>query len=506
MRLAPREEVVITPGVSLGQILMMTLTLTLAGVTALGGYFMLRVQAKGTADRLGEHTVAVKESVGRPARLPAFQTPEGRLMSARRATDEAILAAYRDAGSEKGAARALGMAKSSVQERLVRLRERVQRNDTDLAFASERGLLGTEPVLPGYALKRSMAVYGKQGEVVRQYVTQAKAPGAKGETPAGHVVTGVSQLRDASGRVTQEWVKTREGRDPLDVVAAIQAAFEGYQTRHEPILAPAAASADLLTLLPLADWHIGAHSWGREMGTDWDLRIAEETIGRAVGNVVERSLASDVGVVLGGRDMMHADNQDNRTARSGNQLDVDGRYPKVFEVASRLTVRTVDAMLRPHRRVVVRIMKGNHDEHCAVVIAHFLYAWYRNEPRVTVDLNPSLFWYHRFGRVMLAATHGHETKLQDLPGVMAARRAEDWGLTRFRYARGFHIHHKRLLGFEAGAVVAESHQAPVAQDAWHDGAGFLSGRTLQTITYHRSFGEVSRAREAILDAQPEGTA
>ncbi len=61
-------------------------------------------------------------------------------------------------------------------------------------------------------------------------------------------------------------MKTREGVDPLRVVEAIKAAFEGYQTRHEPIPAPAAASADLLTLLPLADWHIGAHSWGRETG------------------------------------------------------------------------------------------------------------------------------------------------------------------------------------------------------------------------------------------------
>lgn len=428
-------------------------------------------------------------------------------MAKQRVSDTDILAAVNAAGgSMRGAARSLGMADSSIRERLAKLRKAVQGTDTELTFASEKGLLGTEPVLPGYALKRSTAVYGKKGELVREYVTQAKAPGPRAEIPAGHVVKGVSILKDGQGRVTQEWVKTREGVDPLRVVEAIKAAFEGYQTRHEPIPAPAAASADLLTLLPLADWHIGAHSWGRETGTDWDLKIAEEVISRAVENVIERSPASGLGVVLGGGDLMHADNSENRTAKSGNVLDVDGRYDKVFEVASRMTVRTVDAMLRRHDRVLVRILKGNHDPHCSVAIAHHLKAWYRNEPRVTVDIDPGLFWYHRFGRVMLAATHGHETKLQDLPGVMAARRAEDWGLTRFRYAHGFHIHHRRLFGFEAGAVVAESHQAPVAQDAWHHGAGFLSGRSLQTITYHRSFGEVSRAREAILDAQPEGTA
>ncbi|GJD45835.1 hypothetical protein AFCDBAGC_3712 [Methylobacterium cerastii] len=427
-------------------------------------------------------------------------------MTAARATDDQILSAVRDAGSVRAAAKALGMARSSVWERVKRLSGTVQSNDTERAFSAYRGELGTKSVLPGFELKRTTAVLDRHGDVAREYVTQFKAPGRLAEIPAGRLLKGVSILKDSSGRVTQEWVKTREGRDPQDVIEAIKAAFEGYEGRHEPIPAPAAAGADLLTLLPLADWHIGAHSLGRETGTDWDLKIAEEVIGRAVENVVERSPASGLGVVLGGGDLMHADNQDNRTARSGNQLDVDGRYPKVFDVASRLTVRTVDAMLRRHDRVVVRILKGNHDEHCAVAIAHFLYALYRNEPRVAVDLDPSLFWYARFGRVMLAATHGYETKLQDLPGVMAARRAEDWGLTRFRYAHGFHIHHKRLLGFEAGAVVAESHQVPVAQDAWHYGAGLLSGRSIQTITYHRAYGEVSRAREAILDAQPEGNA
>ncbi|GBU19672.1 MULTISPECIES: hypothetical protein [unclassified Methylobacterium] len=53
----------ITPDVSLGQILMIGVTLALAGVGALGGYFMLRSQSKATADRLSEHTVSVKESV-----------------------------------------------------------------------------------------------------------------------------------------------------------------------------------------------------------------------------------------------------------------------------------------------------------------------------------------------------------------------------------------------------------------------------------------------------------
>lgn len=312
-------------------------------------------------------------------------------------TTEAVVSAYLAAGSFAGAAKSLGMPEATVRFRIskvsgpVREKSSEARFATVQAWAAERGLLGFKPVLPGFTVKRTTTQYDADGEVSGRFVTQAKAPGAKGAVPAGHVVKGISQLLDAEGRVTQQWVKTREGRDPIAVSEAIKAAFVGYRTRHKVIPAPAAASADLMMLLPLADWYIGAHSWGRETGIDWDLRIAEEVIGRAVENVVERPPASGLGVVLGGGDLMHADNQNNRTAKSGNQLDVDGRYDKVFEVAARMTVRTVDAMLRRHERVLVHILKRNHDHHCSVAIAHHLKAWYWNEPRVEVHIDPGLF-------------------------------------------------------------------------------------------------------------------
>jgi hypothetical protein len=39
---------------------------------------------------------------------------------------------------------------------------------------------------------------------------------------------------------------------------------------------------ELLTLIPLADWHVGMFAWHRESSENWDLKIAERTIGEAV--------------------------------------------------------------------------------------------------------------------------------------------------------------------------------------------------------------------------------
>lgn len=382
-------------------------------------------------------------------------------------------------------AKALGIARETLQ--------------SSLRQAAERGLMGTAPVLPGFRISQTTST--PSGD----YVQQKPERGDVFEVPAGHAIKGVSALVDTDGRIVQQWLKTREELSAIDVVETLKAAFAGYEQSAAPAPAPSHADTDLLTLIPANDWHINLLTWERETGTNWDLHIAERVIGASIEDAISRTAPAATAIVLGGGDLLHSDNNENRTARSGNVLDVDGRHQKGLEVAGRLMVRTVDAALRNNDRVIVRILQGNHDEHTSVAIGYFLLAWYRNEPRVTVDVDASLFFWHRFGAVMIGATHGHTVKLKDMASIMAHRRAEDWGATRFRYVHGFHIHHSSKFQTEGHGVIMESHQAPIPQDAWHFGAGFLSGRSVQTITYHRTFGEVSRTRVAILDAANDNT-
>lgn len=396
-------------------------------------------------------------------------------------TPEQIADAYLANGkNQSAAAAAVGCSRETVQ-RLLKV-------------AAEQGLLGTAPVLPGFRISQTTST--PKGD----FVQQKPEHGGEFVLPAGHAIKGVSALVDPDGREIIKWIKTREQLSAVDIAETLKNAFADWTPAALPVPAPAFQYPDLLTLIPCNDWHVGMFAWRRETGSDWDLRIAEDTIGSGIEDAISRTPPSATAIVLGGGDLTHADNNKNQTARSANQLDVDGRHQKVVETAGRLMVRTIDAALRRHGEVIVRNLKGNHDEETATSIAWFLHAWYRNEPRVTVDLDQSLFFYHRFGKVMLAATHGHEAKLTDMPMIMAHRRAEDWGATKFRYAHGFHIHHKSKYATEGEGVIMESHQAPIPQDAWHYGSGFLSGRSLMTITYHRDFGEVGRVRVAILDA------
>ncbi|MBA8838200.1 hypothetical protein [Ochrobactrum sp. RH2CCR150] len=389
--------------------------------------------------------------------------------------------AYREHGTLVKAAAALGIKKSAFHESIKR--------------AAEIGLLGPAPTLPGYAIKSLTETPNGT------YMRQMKEAGDKWRVPEGHAVRGVSALIDAEGRIIQQWQKTAVEREPEDYIKRLKAAMADYEPATTTSM-PFVSDADLLTLTPLADWHIGLRAWAGDTGTNWDLAIAERVIGQGIEDAVARSPASAHAIVLGGGDLLHSDSNENKTARSGNALDVDGRYDKCIDVAGRLVVKTIDANLRRHRHVTVRILKGNHDEHSSVAVAYFLKGHYRNEPRVTVDTDASLFFWHRFGKVMIGATHGHEAKIANMPSIMAHRRAEDWGATLFRYVHGFHLHHSAKYATEGGGCISEVHQTPTPQDAWHWGSGYLSGRSIQSITYHRDYGEISRVRVAMVDGGP----
>lgn len=397
------------------------------------------------------------------------------------ATIERTVAERPKHDSNVAAAEALGISEKTVRRHL--------------ALAAERGMLSLDPVMPGFAIK-SVASKTAGGH----WVKQTKAAGEEYETPPNMVIGKRSVLTDSAGRVMLTWNKEdKAASNALDTIETLKHAFDDV-VPAKPKPSPTAAAADLLTLVPCNDWHLNLLAWEREVGENWDLRIAEEKIGGSIEDAIDRSPKSAVGVVLGGGDLVHADNNENRTAKSGNVLDADGRHQKALETACRLKVRTIDAALRRNDDVIVRILPGNHDEYTSVAVAYFLLAYYRNEPRVTVDVDASLFWWYVWGRVMLGATHGHTVKAGDMAQIMAHRRAEEWGSTKFRYVHVFHVHHKSKYVTEGGGVITETHQAPVPQDFWHYGAGFLSGRSVQTISYHKDYGEVSRARVAILDA------
>src|SRR5690606_855206 len=197
-----------------------------------------------------------------------------------------------------------------------------------------------------------------------------------------------------------QWVKT---------TADAQARFEAVQAMVEAMLAdlprvsPRKATGtyldDLLTVYPIGDPHVGMVSWPEETGDDWNLKIAEQMHCDAMHELVRAAPASKQAVVVNLGDLFHRDGVTAETPRSKHPLDVDGRFMKMFRVGVMVMRRCIESALDKHDRVHVISAAGNHDESTAQALAVALSIAYENEPRVTVDLSPSLFYYYRFGKV-----------------------------------------------------------------------------------------------------------
>jgi hypothetical protein len=362
-----------------------------------------------------------------------------------------------------------------------------------LQKAASLGMLGTAPILPGFRLSQVSTVKDAEGNTLREYVQQKPDAGETFSVPEGHAIKGVSAYLDSNGRVLGQWIKTREGElDPLAVAEIIKESLRDFEPPPlAPTPPPKAAAAELANIFGIPDLHMGQLSWGKETGGgDYDIKIAGATVKSTFNRLAANSPEAAVGVVLGLGDNSHTDGYKNVTPQSGHALDADGRYPVILRATIDTFAHAVAAILPRHDQVRVRVLPGNHDPQAAIAVSIALEERYRNEPRVTVDADPGVFWWWEWGACFVGGHHGDKTKMKDLPMTMAARNPEAWGRTRFRYIYTGHIHHESAV--EVGGVVVESFRAVTALDAYNAGAGYASGRSMKSITLHRDAGEVGR--------------
>jgi hypothetical protein len=337
----------------------------------------------------------------------------------------------------------------------------------------------------------------RTNDIVRRQSTTKETVRARREklefqegAPDGFSVNATSTLIDAGGKVIQRWVKAK--KDPVeDTLDVIRTAFDEYRGRASIVPAPKKAKdADLLTVYNIADHHLGLYAWAAETGADYDLAIGERVLLDAMGALVKQAPHSETAIILQLGDFLHADNSENRTLRSGNSLDVDSRYAKVLQVGVKLLIAATTQALLKHSKVIVRNLPGNHDPHSALALSIALSCFFDGNPRVTVDLDPSKFFFHQFGKVMIAATHGDTVKLAKFPGVMAAYQPVMWGQTSYRYGYTGHIHHQRSV--EENGATCEAFRTLAGKDAYHHAGGYSSGRGMVAITHHKERGEFIR--------------
>lgn len=345
----------------------------------------------------------------------------------------------------------------------------------------------------GDTADRSRVITQAWGPVLEAATGGAKAAPPVDAVPEGHRIRGVSTMVDASGAVLAQWVKTVE-----DGAAAgageVERLIRKLGTDPLPALPeiapPRALDDDLLAVYPMGDPHVGMLAWARESGDSFDLRIAERLIVGAARDLVARGPRAARALIVNLGDYFHFDNADHHTTRGDHALDVDGRTTKILEIGVQILDTVVQAALATHREVELWNIAGNHDRHTSIMLAIALRNRYRDNPRVSVPIEPSARSYLEFGACLIGATHGDRAKPRDLGAIMATERPEAWGRTTHRTWLVGHVHHSTVQ--EVHGCTVETFRTLAARDSWHAGMGYSAGRDMRRITLHRQFGEVSR--------------
>lgn len=416
-----------------------------------------------------------------------------------KATDKQILAILAEGGTRAEQAEKAGVCLRQFQKRLRGLRAKGELN---LDGNVPGGHPGT-----GMRLTKVGKDLNPEGDVIR-YRTTEKPIGNPDEfvepdeleNPGRRVR--LSTYRGEDGTITGQWdIRTWTGDDHVfaDFLDALNQKVEPVT----PVPAPSLSTSDsLITNVVLSDCHIGSMSWEPQDGANWDLKIAESLIVQSFLHMIDNSpRASRLVLTLNG-DWLHYDKPDPVTTLSGNILSSDGRQEKMVDVGIRVLRKILGYALTKYLNITLLVAEGNHDLISSMWLRKMFATLYENEPRVDVIDTPFPYYCVRHGNVFLGYTHGHlrgltgtgngkaaVKKAEDLVAIFADEFSDEWAAKK-RYIHTGHFHSKVEVEPRGAQVI--QHPTLEARDNYPSRHGWANMRNALGITYHETFGEISR--------------
>jgi transposase-like protein len=218
------------------------------------------------------------------------------------------------------------------------------------------------------------------------------------------------------------YYKTPSDDAKQDFLAAIAEAFKDIPALVMP--QPSRAGNDAMTVYPLYDMHIGMLAWARETrGQDYDLDLAKQDLINGIETIAMRAPGSDTALVILGGDTLHVNDQFNETPGSKHHMDADGRFEKIVDVAIEAISHAIEYLATKHSKVMVVILRGNHDETSHIVLKAALKQRYRLSAGIEFPVvsgwdKSEIYWFQH-GSSLVIAHHGDKMPPQRLAMISA---------------------------------------------------------------------------------------
>jgi UDP-2,3-diacylglucosamine pyrophosphatase LpxH len=237
----------------------------------------------------------------------------------------------------------------------------------------------------------------------------------------------------------------------------------------------------------MSDLHFGGRSWRHTTGSDYDLSIAADLVGKTAGRLIARSGdASRRTIVLAG-DTLHFDTISGTTT-GGTYIDRDSRLQKTIELAVGSIAGVVELSADSVPTDVV-FVPGNHDTAMAWALQKIFAERYRDNKRVKVNTEfTSRKYLTDGGGNLIGVTHGDKAR-KKLAGLMAIEAAALWSKCRHREWHVGHLHNQSAEAGTIDGVIVRTAPTIVPPDSWHVDMGFVGAeRAMQEWVYSQRGG------------------
>lgn len=318
------------------------------------------------------------------------------------------LAAMEKFGRQKDAAEFLGIAQSSLSDRLKRIRA----NGWHLSEGMQESMVAAK--LDGMTIDGGWIITDKDGEIIKRSTRYSKKDDGEKES-----------IRD----VIQDAIKDLDRLPVID--------------------APTRVESEINNIIPLADLHFGGE-YGR---ASYETECCD-TMDRLFSSLArgQRATIIDLG------DTTDANDHLGVTPASKNPCDVirHGMLGTIW-TALRFLKHVTYRALETHQEVEVHVLRGNHSETSYIGVLLALMEHFADNPRVTVVIPPaegpeSMFRIIQWGDCGILADHGDKMKWSVLRDIWTTAFAESWTASRaYRGIYTAHFHSDRqqdLAGVE----------------------------------------------------------
>ena len=353
----------------------------------------------------------------------------------------------------------------------------------------------------------SVTSYGSEVRTIDELIARAKIDLTKYEVDRPETSMYETSIRDLDGkaRKVQNFrivarFRLKQGPNVEEQVHALIAGAMAKRPVHTAkVRNVATMDADLMQAVVIADPHIAKHAWGRETGHgDYDIPISVKLLRQAATEQIAYGNGCGIGkryiFLLG--DVLHYDTPNGSTT-GGTPLERDGRVEKMLEEATRALFDIIEQSAQTHPTEVVMI-GGNHDALLSVALRHILFAYFRNDKRVTIEMGATTRKYLTWGKCLIGLTHGDKAQ-KSLGELMAVEARKEWGQALLRDIHHGHRHSEAMVTTKGGVTIRQ-HPALCPPDGWHSAEGYVGApRGMDSYLYHKDGYLRGTWRSAVLD-------